>query len=183
MQRRLIRHPASPPSPVRRIRVDAARLIDGRLALTYMAEGDLGRVRIPAERASRRADELWLRTCFEAFLRSPDADAYVELNFAPSTEWAAYRFDSCRSGMRRARIEPPVVKATIAGKYLAVVAGVALGPLPELVPWETWEIGLAAIVEAEDGSASHWALAHPPGAPDFHHRDCFAADLAPAATL
>lgn len=183
MKRALRLHPASPPSPIRRIRVDAARLIDGRLALAFMAEGDLARVRIPAARAPARTGELWQATCFEAFLRSPGAEAYVELNFSPSSEWAAWRFDCYRSGMRRAEIEPPAVKATAAGRYLGVVASAALGPLPELVPWETWEIGLAAIVEAEDGALSHWALVHPPGPPDFHHRDCFAADLAPAATL
>ena len=183
MKRLLIPHPASPPSPARKIAVDAARLLDGRLALTFMAQGDLSRIRIPAERAPARADELWRATCFEAFLRSPEAEAYVELNFSPSTQWAAYRFDSYRSGMRQAEIDPPTVKPMTAGKYLGVVASVELGSLPELVPWETWEIGLAAIIEGEDGSVSHWALVHPPGVPDFHHGDCFAGDLAPAATL
>jgi hypothetical protein len=183
MQRLLRPHPASPPSPVRKIRVDAARLPDGRISLTYMAQGDLRRIRIPAERESARTDELWRSTCFEAFVRSPDAEAYVELNFSPSSEWAAYRFDGYRRGMRLAQIDMPVVKAMMAGNHLAVVASVALGPLPELIPWETWEIGLSAVIEAEDGAVSHWALVHPPGAPDFHHRDCFAGDLAPAATL
>src|ERR1044072_2502541 len=184
MERVLIPHPASPPSPIRRIRVDAARLIDGRLALVYMAEGDLSRVRIPAGRAPARAGRLWRRTCFEAFLRSPEAEAYVELNFSPSGEWAAWRFDSYRSGMRQAEIEAPAVEAmAAAGKYLSVTASAALGPLAELVPWESWEIGLAAVIEDEGGALSHWALVHPPGAPDFHHRACLAADLAPAASL
>jgi hypothetical protein len=183
MQRFLRPHPASPPSPIRKVKVDAARSPDGRLAVTYMAQGPLEEIRIPAERASARADELWRRTCFEAFLRSPNSETYVELNFSPSTEWAAYLFDSYRAGKARAEIEPPTVKAMTAGRYLAVVASVELGPLPELVPWDTWEIGLSAVIEASDGSVSHWALVHPPGAPDFHHRDCFAGDLPPAATL
>src|SRR6185503_12127879 len=118
MQRLLVPHPASPPSPIRKVAVDATRFVDGRLALAFMVQGDLERTRIPAERASARADELWLRTCFEAFLRSPDAETYVELNFSPSTEWAAWRFDSYRGGMRQAEIEPPAVKAMTAGEYL-----------------------------------------------------------------
>jgi hypothetical protein len=183
MQRFLVPHPASPPSPIRKIRVDVARFVDGRLAFTFMAHGDLARIRIPAGSASARADDLWRRTCFEAFLRGPDADTYVELNFSPSTQWAAWRFEAYRSGMRQADVEAPTIKAMAAGKYLAVVAGVGLASLPELISWETWEIGLAAIIEADDGSVSHWALVHPPGPPDFHHRDCFAGDLAPAATL
>lgn len=183
MQRLLRLHPASPPSPIRKIRVNAARLVDGRLLLVFMAQGDLARIRIPAERASARVDDLWRRTCFETFLRSPDADTYIELNFSPSSEWAAYRFEGYRSDLGRAEVGTPTVKAMTAGKYLTVVASVELASLPELVPWEIWEIGLAAIIEADDGALSHWALVHPPGSPDFHHRDCFAGDLAPAATL
>jgi hypothetical protein len=174
-------HPASPPSPIARIRAEAARLSGGRLALTFIAEGDLARVRIPAGRAPERTGDLWQGTCFEAFLRSPGAEAYVELNFSPSSEWAAWRFDRYRSGMREAEIAAPAIEARAAGRRLTVTARAALGPLPELAPRQSWEIGLAAIVEAEDGALSHWALAHPPGAPDFHHRDCFAAILAPAA--
>jgi hypothetical protein len=40
-------------------------------------------------------------------------------------------------------------------------------------------LGLAAIVEEASGDKSWWALAHPPGAPDFHHADCFQIDLPP----
>jgi len=34
--------------------------------------------------------------------------------------------------------------------------------------------------EETNGRLSYWALAHPPGKPDFHHPDCFALEL-PAA--
>jgi hypothetical protein len=33
------------------------------------------------------------------------------------------------------------------------------------------------VIEAADGSLSYWALRHPPGKPDFHHRDAFALEL------
>ena len=43
-----------------------------------------------------------------------------------------------------------------------------------------WRLGLSAVLEERDGTKSYWALAHPPGdTPDFHHEDCFAAQLAP----
>ncbi len=32
-------------------------------------------------------------------------------------------------------------------------------------------LGLSAVVEANDGTLSYWALRHPPGRPDFHHPD------------
>jgi hypothetical protein len=40
-----------------------------------------------------------------------------------------------------------------------------------------WRVGLSAVIEAKDGSFGYWALAHPPGRPDFHHDDCFALEL------
>jgi hypothetical protein len=37
-----------------------------------------------------------------------------------------------------------------------------------------WRLGLSAIIEEASGRRSYWALAHPPGKPDFHHPDSFA---------
>ena len=39
-------------------------------------------------------------------------------------------------------------------------------------------VSLAAVIEEDQGLVSYWALAHPPGDPNFHHADCFAARLA-----
>jgi len=178
--RLLLRHPDCPPSPIREIRVDAVRLADGRLSFVYGAAGDIGRARIPAAAASERTDGLWRHTCFEAFVRPADGEAYFEFNFAPSGQWAAYRFDSRRGGRANLPIEAPAVRTAESGESLGLVASVALGALPELLPWGNWRIGLAAVIEASDGGLSYWALRHPPGPPDFHHRDCFAAEL-PAA--
>ena len=44
-----------------------------------------------------------------------------------------------------------------------------------------WQLGLSAVIEERDGAKSFWAMAHPEGAPDFHHRSCFAATLSPIA--
>jgi hypothetical protein len=33
------------------------------------------------------------------------------------------------------------------------------------------------VIEDMTGEFSYWALAHPPGKPDFHHSDCFAHEL------
>ena len=40
-----------------------------------------------------------------------------------------------------------------------------------------WRLGLAAVIEETSGRKSYWALAHPPGKPDFHHSDCFALEF------
>jgi hypothetical protein len=41
----------------------------------------------------------------------------------------------------------------------------------------SWRLGLSALIEDASGRKSYWALAHPPGKPDFHHADCFAYEL------
>ena len=49
------------------------------------------------------------------------------------------------------------------------------------MPWffsdDVWAVALSAVIEETDGAKSYWALAHPPGPPDFHHPDCFALTL------
>lgn len=62
------------------------------LALTYALKGDLSCLRIPPPGPPRRAERLWLHTCFEAFISVKGDPAYREFNFAPSGEWAAYLF-------------------------------------------------------------------------------------------
>lgn len=42
-----------------------------------------------------------------------------------------------------------------------------------------WVAAISAVIEEADGTKSYWALAHPPGEPDFHHPDCFVLDLPP----
>ncbi|HZF44227.1 MAG TPA: hypothetical protein VEZ48_12550 [Sphingomonadaceae bacterium] len=49
------------------------------------------------------------------------------------------------------------------------------------VPRLPLRLALSAVIEESAGRKSYWALAHPPGAPDFHHPACFAAEL-PAPT-
>ena len=112
----------------------------------------------------------WEETCFEAFLANPPG--YLEFNFSPSTEWAAYRFDSHRSGMRDAAIMPPKLETLIGVDRFELRVELAM---PVLGP-----VGLSAIIVEKDGGRSWWALAHPPGDPDFHHDACFALEL-PAA--
>ena len=44
-------------------------------------------------------------------------------------------------------------------------------------------MAITAVIEERDGTKSYWSLAHPAGAPDFHHPDCFALTLgAPEAS-
>lgn len=164
-------HPDSQ-SPAKRIEVDIARATPGELSVTYAIFGELGHMAIPSARSAARADELWKHSCFEVFLRA--ARGYYEFNFAPSSQWAAYRFDGYREGMRDAASEAPAITWNRDGEVATLTATLRLPPDVK------GPLGLSAIIEDSGGDRSFWALAHPPGDPDFHDAACFAAQLPPA---
>ena len=127
---------------------------------------------IPPVTEPWRADELWRTTCFEAFFAAAGEMNYREWNFAPRGNWAAYDFSSYREAMHKAEVRsPPYIRMEdnftwwTVGATIAVEAG------------KHWELGLSAVIEEQDGTKSYWALAHPSEKPDFHARDCFAAQL------
>jgi hypothetical protein len=143
-----------------------------RLQLEYSLTGDLATLAIPARAASRRADRLWEHTCFEAFVAPASATSYYELNFAPSTQWAAYAFDGYRRGMRPLDLaEPPTVEVVRAANELRVTADIELGDFAD-ASWP-WRIGLSAVVEDRAGGRAYYALEHPHEKPDFHDAAAF----------
>ena len=178
MQFNLLPHPATPPAqPQFKLwaNVDHAASF-GAMATTNIWFGigaPADRFLIPAPGEGTRKDELWRTTCFEAFLRVSGEDAYQEWNFAPSGDWAAYDFTSYREGMGNAEVgAPPYIRMEdnltwwTLGATIAVPSG------------QSWDLGLSAVLEEQDGTRSYWALAHSGDKPDFHHPDCFAARLA-----
>ena len=106
MRRLLKLHPDSRCSAAAHIEVGVARLRANRLVLSYIVTGKMSDVRMPPVMAATRSDDLWRHTCFEAFICASSGSEYYEFNFAPSTQWAAYRFSSYRSGMRKQRHAP-----------------------------------------------------------------------------
>jgi hypothetical protein len=180
---KLVCHPAfSPPAG---IEVEAT-IMRGKndLHVDWSIRGGLSTIRLPATAADRRRDGLWETTCFELFLRRKGDPAYFEINASPSGEWASYRFDAYRQGMRPAAAAPEKGLFVLGDEYICEVSGgFDLSADLGAEAADSWSVGLSAIIEDENGAKSYWALAHPPGKPDFHHRDCFAAELAPAATL
>ena len=172
-------HPDSPPSPAERVEVVVDRLGDGELTLTYRVFGDRDAIRLPEPAEPRRADGLWRHTCFEAFVQAAGQDGYLELNFAQSLQWAAYRFSGYRDGMTPANIDPMSMHGSLRSPlWFEVEVDIGRMARPDL-PAPAWHVGLSAVIEDIDGGISYWALAHPPGKPDFHHPDSFALILPP----
>ena len=141
----------------------------GALAVRFILDADLDRLRIPGRRPARFVDGLWRHTCFEVFLARKGAHAYREYNLAPSGEWAGYVFRKYRL---RGNDEAPAPRTRIrrSGRGLQVDLKIkAQGRM---------RVGLSAVIQEKDGGISYWALRHPPGKPDFHHRRAFALELA-----
>jgi hypothetical protein len=150
-----------------------------RLQITYMLNGVIRTLKVPDKGSSRRVDRLWEHTCFEAFIRVDGDPSYYEFNFSPSTEWAAYWFRNYRDGgpMPDETCAPEIlVRRDVDRIELAAI--VHLDQLPAIPLGATLRIGLSAVIEADDGTLSYWAIKHPAPKPDFHHYDSFALELA-----
>lgn len=181
MCRALNLHPHSRCTALIGIEVEVARPRRGSLRLTYVVSGKVSDLRLPTITAPQRADGLWQHTCFEVFVRASAATEYYEFNFAPSTQWAAYRFSGYRDGMTTVReIGTPCIGVQSTPRCYTLQAVLELDGLSALADAD-WRLSLSAVIEETSGRKSYWALAHPPGEPDFHHSDCFALVLAAAS--
>jgi hypothetical protein len=172
-------HPGLAASPVvRRIDVEISQTDEGALRLRYFMDCDVSRIIVPLPAPSRPADQLWKHTCFEIFVALPDLDAYCELNFSPSTEWALYGFVGYRRGMAPIPVRrPPRVAVRPTPRGLALEAVTYLEELPMPTPGSPLRAGAAAVIEERDGRLTYWALTHPSALPDFHHRLGFALQV------
>ena len=168
----LIPHPAFPPRHVTRIFASVSQKDPRWLQARWRVEG-AGAIVVPVFAGRRRADGLWRTTCFELFCG--DGPSYAEFNFAPSEAWAAYDFDGYREGMRDRPVSPQPTISWRGGRSSLAILDVAI-PRAAIL---SGALAISAVIEEEGGAKSFWALAHPPGDPDFHHRTCFAATLAP----
>ncbi|MEM8918831.1 MAG: DOMON-like domain-containing protein [Pseudomonadota bacterium] len=143
--------------------------------LIFRVEGDVSTMVWPALCNAERTDGLWQTTCFEMFVLPGDGPSYQEYNFSPSSSWAAYQFTDHRDGMRQLNLpHPPDIEGLDIAEPGIWELQVSLRN-PPLTDGD--RCGFSAVVEEEGGHKSYWALAHPSGQPDFHHRDCFVHKL------
>ncbi|MFY9789473.1 MAG: DOMON-like domain-containing protein [Pseudolabrys sp.] len=179
--RQLLRlHPESRSSVAQHVEVVVTRPRPEGLVLSYKLSGRVDDVYLPAVRPTARGDELWQHTCFEAFVRASSGSEYYEFNFSPSTQWAVYRFTDYRNGMCvAAEVSTPPIDVRLDAQSFTLQAALALDHL-SLPRESSWRLGLSAVIEETNGNKTYWALAHPPGKPDFHHKDAFAYELSPA---
>ncbi|BAK67096.1 hypothetical protein SLG_24210 [Sphingobium sp. SYK-6] len=174
-ERALQCHPATPCAAIVALGARIARTADFGWEISFIAAGDPSLVSLPPAAPPVHSDGLWKTTCFELFFARP-GDAYAELNLSPSGAFAAYHFDHYRTGMTRIDLPAPEIAMSAGTERLVMTARLC----EDCLPWDgTGRIGISAVIEERGGRLSYWALAHPPGKPDFHHRDCFALALPP----
>lgn len=128
----------------------------------FWLDGRVSDILLPLPAASERRDNLWQTTCFEIFWQPIGGTYYREFNLSPSGQWAAYDFDSFRDGMRDALVGAMALACSHDANGLVLRASIA-ADLPSPA-----QVALNAIVEHRDGGKQYWALAFPPGPPEFH---------------
>lgn len=172
----LIVHPQTPSCPIDAITAAVDWTLNGA-SIRFHVSGAIDDVVWPAAQSPVRADGLWKSTCFEAFVRTVSAPAYTEFNFSPAGAWAAYRFARYRDQMRPAQTSAaPKIACTREDARAHIDIKLADWGA-ELADAVCLHAALTVVLEAKTGARSYWALAHPPGAPDFHHLAGFAAVL------
>ena len=157
---------------VRSVQVKVSPQPKGALSLSYELTGDLAQIRIPAPLMPTAVDGLWEHTCFEVFLAVEGTTNYHEFNFSPSGQWAAYSFSDYRVRSEWTA-QRPVISFTKTHDHLLLDAVIAAADLPQNMTGKPLQLGLAAVIEDNDGCCSYWALHHPEARPDFHHRAGF----------
>jgi len=128
----------------------------------FRLDGAMAGITVPPAATPGRRDNLWQTTCFEIFWQPLGETHYREFNFSPSGQWAAYDFDSFREGMRDAPVHGIALACSHDDGGLVLRASIAADlPVPA-------QVALNAVVEHADGTKQYWALAFPPGKPEFH---------------
>lgn len=128
----------------------------------FRLDGHIPGIIVPALAVPERTDNLWQTTCFEIFWQPLGGTFYREFNLSPSGRWAAYDFDSFREGMRDAPVDAMAIACSHDGSALILKASIAADlPAPA-------QVALNAVVEHAKGGTQYWALAFPPGKPEFH---------------
>ncbi|MDI6748033.1 MAG: DOMON-like domain-containing protein [Rhodocyclaceae bacterium] len=171
-------HPANPARLAQRIDVTLTGTSAGGLTLGYAIRGPTRTLRIPTLHTPSSADALWRHTCCELFVSAANHTPYREFNFSPSGQSAVYDFlDYRQRATADPRCTPPEIRVIQTEALLQLDVMLAEDALP---PADALRIALAVVLEADDGSLGFWALAHPAGKPDFHHRAGFTLNHTPA---
>ena len=142
------------------------------LALSFLLQGNLDDLVLPAATEWTRCDNLWQSTCLEMFWAEEGKKNYWELNLAPNGACNVYAFTDYRTGMRQEeRLAEPRIEIQRTAESFAVCAELETGKLQ--AGNTPLRIGVSGVLQHRDTRLSYWALAHPEEKPDFHTPQAF----------
>jgi hypothetical protein len=150
---------------------------EGLLDLNYHLQGDLAGILFPATvETPVRQFALWEATCLEFFLAPVGQAHYWEFNLAPNGNWQVFHLDDYRQGLRdEAAINHLPFKVQQTSDSLQLILSI---DLTSLIATDTpLKMSITAVIQAQDGDYSYWALQHTRSEADFHHRDSFMIHL------
>jgi hypothetical protein len=137
------------------------------ITLSFLLQGNLDDLALPAATDRTRCDNLWQATCFEMFWAEEGAKNYWELNLAPNRAWNVYGFTDYRTGMRQEeRVAAPAIITTRSAESFTLTAELDIAPFHADQP--PLRVGISAVLAHHDTRLSYWALAHPEEKPNFH---------------
>lgn len=175
---RLQPFPDSPPfAQTLTVSVNLSRQCEG-FVLEHCLEGPGvdGVLLAPPATAPACRDELWKHTCMEAFFAVSGSTGYYEFNGSPSGDWALYRFDDYRQGMR---VQSVMAAPTLQLREQKPGVLRLVWHIPFFCNDALDRAGITAVLQHKDqpGVSSYWALAHVGGKPDFHLAGSFVCPL------
>lgn len=137
------------------------------LVLSFLLQGNLADLVLPATAEQTRRDNLWQATCLEMFWMEEGKKNYWELNLAPTGAWNVYAFSDYRTGMRQEDgVAAPAISTSRTPENFTLTAELDIAPLHAAdIPLR---VGISTILMHRDARLSYWALAHPEAKPDFH---------------
>lgn len=168
-------HPKLPATYISAVQVCCELTKAGQLWLRYHIDVPEPMLVVAESRDPVRTDNLWKTTCGEVFLGKKDAPEYIEFNFSPSSQWAAYRFSDYRKeSTDLPLLTAPDIHLDMSDSHFALEATVCLPP-----EWQhdEFDTGITFVAEEPGGIISYWALDHHQAEPEFHDRSGFSLKL------
>jgi len=154
------------------VAASCAFLAGSRLAFEYRVTGRTDLLRLPPVVSPRRTEGLWRHTCFESFVAIGDAE-YLEFNFSPSGEWAAYAFAGYRVAAPEPALIAPHIECAVATGGIVLTATIDAAAILAAARSRPVAMNLTAVLETQRGARGYFAAHHPAERPDFHDRRGF----------
>lgn len=165
-------HPDRPCAAVTNIAVEITHPRADLIMLSYVVVGAISGILLTAVTPSFRNDGLW-RHLFRGLYRDGGGPRLLRIQLHRRRS-GLYRFADYRQGMTVAEETgmPAITVQTNPHRY-QLQGGVFTRPSVGTAARVQWRLSLSAVIAERNRRLSYWALAHPPGKPDFHHPDGF----------